>query len=145
MQIPRLLISALKAGAVHFLLSVLVAVLAAALVFMLWYPFPYRELMGGRELFMLVIGVDVVCGPLLTMVLYNPSKPRLDLVRDLGIVAIIQLAALIYGLSVVMAVRPVYLVYEVDRFNAVSAVDIDELALGTQRHLGMNCLFGVRA
>lgn len=118
--------AAIKAGGLHFLLSLLAAALAAALVFGLWYPFPYRELMGGRDLFFIVIAVDVVCGPLLTMVLYTPNKPKKELVRDLGLVAIIQLAALFYGLNVVMQVRPVYLVFEVDRFNAVSAVDIDE-------------------
>jgi hypothetical protein len=117
--------SALTASAIHLLLSVLVAGLAAALVFGLWYPYPYRELMGGRELFILVVAVDVVCGPLLTLVLYNPVKPRADLVRDLGMVALIQMAALLYGLHTVLVVRPVFLVYEVDRFTAISAVDID--------------------
>jgi hypothetical protein len=124
----RILI-ALKAGGVHFVLSLLVAAFAAALVFGVWYPFPYRELMGGKSLFMLVVGVDIVCGPLLTMVLYTPAKSRRDLTRDLGVVAIIQLVALLYGLHTVMVARPVYLVFEVDRFNAVSAVDIDTDAL----------------
>jgi hypothetical protein len=121
--------AAFKAAGVHLLLSVAVALVAGAFVFTVWYPFPYRELMGGRELFFLVIAVDVVCGPLLTLVLYNPSKPRAELMRDLGLVAIIQFAALLYGLQIVMAVRPVYLVYEVDRFTAVSAIDVDDVAL----------------
>lgn len=85
--------------------------------------------MGGLELFLLVVAVDVVCGPLLTMVIYKTTKPRLELVRDLSCVAIIQLTALLYGLYIVMAVRPVYLVYEVDRFNAISAMDVDETEL----------------
>jgi hypothetical protein len=129
MSLSKRLFAAGKASGVHLLLSVLVAMLAAALVFGLWYPFPYRALMGGRELFFLVIAVDVVCGPLLTLVLYNPAKQRAELARDLGLVAIIQLVALLYGLHTVMVVRPVFLVYEVDRFNAVSAVDIDDDAL----------------
>jgi hypothetical protein len=129
MNLSNRLPSAFKAGGVHLILSLFVAALAAALVFGLWYPYPYRELMGGRELFFLVVAVDVVCGPLLTMVLYNPAKPRAELVRDLGLVALIQLAALVYGLHTVMVVRPVYLVFESDRYNAVSAIDIDEEAL----------------
>lgn len=123
------IVVALKAAGVHFLLSLLVAAFAAALVFGVWYPFPYRELMGGKDLFMLVVGVDIVCGPLLTMVLYTPTKSRRDLTRDLGLIAIIQFVALLYGLHTVMVARPVYLVFEVDRFNAVSAVDIDVDAL----------------
>jgi hypothetical protein len=118
--------AALKAAGIHLLVSVLVAAIAAALVFGIWYPFPYRDMMGGRELFILVIAVDVVCGPMLTLVLFNPSKPRAELARDLGLVAVIQLAALIYGLYVVMVARPIYMVFEVDRFNAISAIDVDE-------------------
>ena len=65
--------AALKAALVHLSGSLLVAVMAASLVFGLWYPYPYRELSGGRDLFFLVVAVDVVCGPLLTLVLFNPA------------------------------------------------------------------------
>ena len=109
----------------HFGLSVIVALLAAALVFGLWFPYPYRELAGGRELFLLIVAVDVVCGPLLTLVLYNPAKPRAELWRDLGLVVIIQLAALGYGLHVVWQARPAYLVQEVDRFKVVTLPELD--------------------
>ena len=113
--------SATRAAALHFGGSVIVALLAAALVFGLWFPYPYRELAGGRELFLLIVAADVICGPLLTMVLYNPTKPRAELSRDLGLVVIIQLAALGYGLHVVWQARPVYLVQEVDRFKVITA------------------------
>ncbi len=98
--------------------------MAAVLVFGLWYPFPYRDLSGGRELFLLVIAVDVVCGPLLTVVLFNPAKPRAELWRDMGLVVLIQLAALGYGLYTVWQARPLYLVMEVDRFKVISAPDL---------------------
>ncbi len=116
----------LKAAAWHLFLSLLVAFFAGVLVFGVWYPYPYRELSGGRELFVLIISVDVVCGPLLTFVLFNPAKPRGELIRDLGIVAVIQMAALVYGLYTVYLARPVYLVHEVDRLRVVSRADIPE-------------------
>ena len=121
---------ALRAAALHLGGSLLVAALAGALVFGLWYPYPYRELAGGRELFLLIVVVDVVCGPLLTLVLYNPAKPRAELWRDLGLVVLIQLAALGYGLHVVWQARPVYLVQEVDRFKVIGlpALEAAEVA-----------------
>ena len=79
MTIPPRFLSAIRVACLHFLFSLVVALLAAALVFGLWYPFPYGHLSGGRELFLLVVAVDVVCGPLLTMVLFNPAKPRAEL------------------------------------------------------------------
>ena len=119
------LYAAMRASLLHLSGSVLVATLAAALVFGLWFPYPYRELAGGRALFLLIIAVDVVCGPLLTLVLYDPAKPRPELWRDLGLVILIQLAALGYGLHVVWQARPVYLVQEVDRFKVIALPELD--------------------
>jgi hypothetical protein len=116
--------SALSAAFVHLSLSIAVALGAAALVFGLWYPFPYRELSGGRELFLLVIVVDVICGPILTAVIFNPAKPRGELWRDLALVAFIQLSALGYGLQTVWEARPLFLVLEIDRFKVVGSPDL---------------------
>ena len=117
--------AAFYAASTHMLGSMVVALLAGMLVFGLWYPYPYRELAGGREIFLLIVVVDVICGPLLTLVFYNPAKPRAELWRDLGLVVLIQLAALGYGLHVVWQARPAYLVQEVDRFKVVTLPELD--------------------
>ena len=121
--------AALRAALWHLLCSVLVALACAALVFGLWYPAPYDQLVGGRELFLLVVSVDVVCGPLLTMVVFNPAKPRSELVRDLSLIVLIQLGALAYGLNSVVEARPVFLSFEGNRFRVVTMPDIDREAL----------------
>ena len=117
------------ASSVHLVLSCLTAALASAVVFLVWYPYPYRDLSGGRELFLLVMGVDIVCGPLLTLVLFNPAKPKAELWRDMALVVLIQLGALGYGLWTVWQARPLYLVLEVDRFKVITRITIDEAAL----------------
>jgi hypothetical protein len=114
----------LKAAAVHLCISLLIAGCAAWLVFGVWYPYPYREISGGRELFLLIVAVDVALGPLITFVVFNRTKPRKELVRDLALVGLIQLAGLGYGLWTVHEARPVHLVFEIDRFRAVHAVDV---------------------
>ena len=116
--------AASRASSIHLVLSVGVALNAALLVFGIWYPIPYRDLVGGRELFMLVVGVDVVCGPLLTAVIFNPAKPKAELFRDLALIALIQGVALAYGLYSVAAARPVHMVFEVDRLRVVTAAEI---------------------
>src|SRR3954447_23361508 len=118
----------LRASGLHLGISLCIAVTAALLVFAAWYPYPYREISGGRELFLLVTTVDVILGPLITFAIFNRSKPRRELVLDLSVVACIQLAALGYGLWTVAVARPVHLVFEVDRLRVVHAIDIpDEL------------------
>lgn len=119
------------AAAIHLSGSVLVAALAAILVFGFWYPFPYRELAGGRELFILVVLVDVVLGPLLTLVLFAPSKMPKELWRDLTIVVVLQLCALGYGVWTVWQARPLFLVAEVDRFKVISRPALEEGSIET--------------
>ena len=117
--------SALLAAAWHLSVSIVVAGLVAFLVFGFWFPDALRHLAGGADLFWLIVGVDVVCGPLLTLVIFNPAKPRAELVRDLALVAAIQLLALGYGVHTLSYARPVAVVYEVDRFRVVSFADVD--------------------
>lgn len=116
---------ALIASIKHLCASIAVALLCAALVFGLWYPYPYSELVGGRELFLLMIAVDVACGPLLTLVVFNPKKARGELVRDIGIIVCLQLAALVYGMSTTIQARPAFLAFEKDLFRVVVVPDID--------------------
>ena len=120
----------LKASAIHLALSLIIAALAALLVFGIWYPYPYREISGGRELFLLVVTVDVILGPLITLAIFNHSKAWPVLRRDLAVVALIQLAALGYGLWTVFVARPVHMVFEYDRFRVVHAIDVPLELLG---------------
>jgi hypothetical protein len=113
-----------RAGLTHLVLSLVVAVLAAGLVFGLWYPYPYSEISGGRELFLLVVVVDVVVGPLITLVVFDTAKSRQVIRRDLLVVVVLQLAALGYGMWTVYWARPVHLVFEYSRFTVVHAVEV---------------------
>lgn len=117
------------AAAVHLGLSGLVAAMAAWLVFRIWYPHPYNQISGGRDLFTLIVAVDLVLGPLLTFAVYNVAKRRRELLFDILVIATLQAGALGYGLWTVFQARPVYLVHEVDRFQVVTAADIDATEL----------------
>lgn len=129
----------LRASGIHLVICLAVAGLMAVLVFGLWYPYPYREISGGRELFMLVVAVDVVMGPLITLAIFNTQKPRRELLLDFAVVGLLQLAALGYGLWTVFAARPVHLVFEYHRLAVVHAVDIDAVTL-TQAPLALRVL-----
>ncbi|WP_430407397.1 hypothetical protein [Hydrogenophaga sp.] len=107
----------------------LVAASVAWLVFGVWYPTPFHELTGGRTLFLILMAVDVVCGPVLTLVLFDPAKSRFKWRLDLALIVFTQLTALAYGLNQVAAARPVFVAFEGDRFRLVQALDIDESRL----------------
>jgi hypothetical protein len=114
----------LRAALIHLGISLVIAAVAALLVFVVWYPYPYRDISGGRDLFLLVVAVDVIMGPLLTLTIFNLRKPRRELRRDLAVIGLLQLAALSYGLWTMAVARPVHLVFEIDRFRVVHAIDV---------------------
>jgi hypothetical protein len=120
------------AAGIHLAISLAVALMAALLVFGVWYRYPYREISGGRDLFLILVMVDVAIGPLITFAIFNRAKPATELRRDLAIVGLIQVLALAYGLWSVAVARPIHLVFEVDRFRVVHAVDVPEELLGLQ-------------
>lgn len=117
------------ATGIHFLVTLAFAVFAAALIFLVWFPDPLQTMIGGTELFLLVVGCDLALGPLISLVIYNSNKSRLALVTDYTIVGVIQIAALAYGVYVLAGTRPVYVAFSMDRLEVVSAREIrdDEL------------------
>ena len=119
----------LNAGLKHFVLSAIVAVALAVLIFVVWYPSEYREMSGGQELFFLMLVIDVCCGPILTMVVYNSKKPKSELYRDIGFIVLVQIAAMGYGVHVAYQARPVYMVLEVDRFKIKYLPELEQEAV----------------
>lgn len=118
--------AATKACLIHSVISIQMVLAAAVLVLGLWFPHPYRDLAGGHHLFWLLVGVDAVCGPLLTFILFNPGKPRRELLTDMGLVVCLQVAALMYGLHTAYVARPLFLVHEVDRFRVITSGDFGD-------------------
>lgn len=119
----------LRAAGLHALISLLVVMLCAWLIASCWYPRGLAALLGGWGLFGLVASAEVVMGPLMSLIIYHPGKPRQELLRDYAVVGLLQVSALFYGLYVTHASRPVYMVFVIDRVEAVSAVELTEADL----------------
>ena len=115
--------SRLRAFFVHFSLSVAIVGAVFAVVFFVWYPQPYFEVVGAWYPIRILVIVDVILGPILTLIIFKAGKPGLRF--DLSIIALIQVAALIYGTTIIYQERPYFLVYSVDRFELVPKKDID--------------------
>jgi hypothetical protein len=123
----------LLAFAIHLGLTALLALAAAGLIFLIWFPDPLQAMVGGTKLFLLVVGCDVALGPLISLVIYNSRKSRRELILDYSIVGAVQLAALVYGVYVVSNSRPVYIAFSKDQFEVVTAGEIDDVELAAAR------------
>lgn len=114
----------LRASLTHLSCSAAIAGVAMAVIYVVWHPGVIARLQGVDRLVTVLIAVDVVLGPLMTLILFNPSKARHLLKLDLGVVVSLQLVALAYGLVTVFNARPVYVVFNIDRFTIVTATEI---------------------
>jgi hypothetical protein len=121
-----------SASGIHLLLSATIAGAVVAFMLTVWYPWPLFEAAGGSHLTLILVGVDVTLGPLITLIIFKPGKWGLKF--DLAVIALMQLAALAYGIYTVYLARPVYLVYTVDRFDVVAVKDIDPQDLPKAKH-----------
>ena len=109
----------IRAALIHLSLSATIALLVFLAIYFYWYPDVLFDGAGGKELFLLIVSVDVTVGPLITLVIFKPGKWGLRF--DLVCIAIFQLSALVYGVSVMFEARPVYIAFVVDRFAIVRA------------------------
>ena len=111
----------LKAFYIHLSISASIAASVIALMLLLWYAPPFFSALGGKQVLMILVGVDVTVGPLITLIIFNPQKTRRALTFDLSVIAALQIAALIYGVGVVFQDRPAFIVFSRDSFDLVTA------------------------
>jgi len=120
-----------QASGIHLGISLVIATLVGCLIYFVWYPHPYFQVAGGSNLMLLIMGVDIVLGPLLTLVVYKAGKKGLGF--DLACIAVLQTVAFLYGLSVIALARPVFIVARLDRFIPVYSNDLEDADLDRAR------------
>lgn len=113
----------IKAFLIHGLVSISVALLVIGLVFFIWYPSPLAKAVGVTHIFLMMLVIDVILGPLLTLLVYKQGKKTL--LFDLTVIVLLQISALGYGLWTISQGRPAWLVFNVDRFDNVRVNEID--------------------
>ena len=124
----------LKAFGLHLSGSACALTLVLGGLFLGWYHWPGWYLTGVVRVLLIVGLVDVGLGPLLTLIIANPNKPRRTLARDISIIASVQVVALTYGAFTLWHGRPLYYTFSADRLEMVQASDIParEAARGRQ-------------
>lgn len=112
----------LRAAGIHLSLSALLAAAVLAVVLLTWYPQPMPQLLGVGAILLIMLGVDVVLGPLFTLIVFDRRKKRLA--WDLATIAALQIVALAYGLYILHQGRPAFVVLVKDRFEIISPADL---------------------
>lgn len=114
----------LSAFFIHLLISLCLAGISFIFVFLAWYPDHLSSASGANQIFLMLLAIDSILGPCITLIIFNPKKKELK--WDLAVIAIVQLSALLYGLHAMFIARPAYIVFNVDRFDVVYANDFSD-------------------
>ena len=126
----------LKLFSLHLLTSATVLTLILGSLYLGWYRWPGWHLTDVTQVVLVMVCVDVVLGPTLTLIIANKNKPRRELVRDIGIIVVVQLCALIYGSVSLWNGRPLYYAFSENILQLVQAYDIDakDAEIGRQQN-----------
>ncbi|MGC1521363.1 MAG: hypothetical protein WA803_07470 [Steroidobacteraceae bacterium] len=128
-----------KAFGLHLLASSVALSTILGSLYLGWYRWPAWVLTDVIHVVLVMVGVDVVLGPTLTFIIARSSKPRRELARDIAVIVVVQLCALVYGTASLWSGRPLYYTYSEGLLQLVQAYDIDseEAVLGWQRNPGL--------
>ena len=114
-----------KASALHLLISFCVVGTITGLIYVLWFPHALIRIAGMDRLLVTMLCVDIVAGPLLTLIVFKIHDLR-QTRRDLAVIALLQAAFMSYALHTAWISRPVFLVWSVDHMYLLYANDLDQ-------------------
>lgn len=109
----------IKASLIHFFISFFCIAIILGIIIYFWYPLDYLGITSFKDLVILIIGVDLILGPILTFVVFQPNKKSLKF--DLSAIVFVQIAALAYGIHYLYLAHPVYITYAKGSFTLVNA------------------------
>jgi len=111
-----------KAFAIHFCISALLISVLLTIVVFRWFPneFIYA---GGITGLKIIVGVDLILGPVLTFLVFDTEKASLKF--DLAFIFLLQLSCLAGGTWLMYKERPVAQVLADDGIHIFSQADLD--------------------
>lgn len=113
-----------KASGIHFLMSLIALLVLLICILALWFPGILFSADGGWAGLRIVIGVDLVLGPLMTLIVFKSGKPGLKF--DLTCIAIAQISMMAIGSWIIYQERPLALILAYDTFYSVSKKEFDD-------------------
>jgi hypothetical protein len=122
-----------RAAMAHFIPSSLILLILIATIYLLWYPYPLLQFAGKTKFALSLVVIAGLIGPAMTFLVYKKGKR--GLLIDLGVILIIQMAALAWGSMALYQARPFFMVFAVDRFEIFSSHEVDQAQITNKQFL----------
>lgn len=123
--------SRFKAFSIHFAISLVIFLILLYFILVQWYPQPLFSTDGGWRVIRIIVGVDLILGPVLTLIVFKSGKPGLKF--DLAMIALVQTLALSWGVWNTYNERPAALIYTLDFFTPVPAYQLAEQGMTAKK------------
>ena len=119
-----------QAFAAHMAISLIIFAVLLICITQFWYPGILFDTANGWKAIALIVSIDLILGPMLTFIIFNPTKSSLKF--DLWVIALVQIAALAYGTWTIHSSRPLAIAYINSSFitfyaNAENAENIKDV------------------
>lgn len=121
------------AFAIHLLISIIVLIALLAIIFYRWFPYDLIYA-GGIAGLKILVGVDLVLGPALTLIVFDRTKKSLKF--DLSAIAVFQIVCLLGGLWLIYNERPIAQVLADDGIHLHTTTDFELYQLEPTRQAG---------
>ena len=118
-----------KAFIYHFIFSFILIGGLAFFVVSLWYPGIWAVELGGYKLVVMIVLLDLCIGPVCVGLSYKNHKSRREKTFDISVITLCQLAFFSWVAWTISISRPVFIVFDTDRFEMAVDQDIDRSKL----------------
>jgi len=106
---------------IHIAISTTLMLILLSIMLLWWYPKGLFGIAGGWDGLKILLPIDMVLGPTLTLAFYKPGKK--SAVFDLSAIACVQLLALSYGAFAVYSQHPLALVLAEGELQTLTPTD----------------------
>lgn len=113
----------LKFSMIYLSIATAVLLIAMTGIYRLWYPYPLLAAAGTQKLLLIIVSVNIALAIGLATMIFRKVKIT-DFKKDIVVSTLIQLLFLIVSIYGVYNIKPVWIAYNVDRFELILNTDL---------------------
>lgn len=112
----------LKFSIIYLTIVMVLLLVAIIAIKSLWYPHSLLQAAGTQKLLQMIVLVNIGLAFGLAIMIFR--KKKLDFIKDIAISMLVQLLFLMISIYGVYKIKPVWIAYNVDRFELILNTDL---------------------
>ena len=113
----------LKFSMMYLSIATVILLIAITVIYRVWYPYPLLPAAGTQKLLLIILSVNIALAIGLAIIIFRKAKIT-DFKKDIVVSILIQLLFLMVSIYGVYKIKPVWIAYNVDRFELILNTDL---------------------